>query len=185
MYALIHSVAVDFATRKYSRDVREKIDLHCYVNLEDVMGLIETPFRDVTPLALLGYRWCHFWKGIAVAFYVQIQAHVVPARFTRNHASCCSIKDGQLSLRSRGTGEKPPAPYLYVRLHEGGIENEQLGDLFLDHFLGGRWYLGAFRRHWVHDARSLFDYVKSHGNTTSALDDSDGAYIMRRPKPDG
>jgi hypothetical protein len=60
VYALIHSVAADFATRKYSRDVRGQIDLLCYVNLEDVMGFIETPFPDVTPLAVLGYRSVSF-----------------------------------------------------------------------------------------------------------------------------
>jgi hypothetical protein len=63
VYALIHSVAADFATRKYSRDVRGQIDLLCYVNLEDVMGFIETPFPDVTPLALLGYRSVSFLEG--------------------------------------------------------------------------------------------------------------------------
>lgn len=63
VYTRIHSVAADFAARKYSRDIREQIDLLFYVNLEDVIGFIETPFPDVTPLALLGYRSVSFLEG--------------------------------------------------------------------------------------------------------------------------
>jgi Putative endonuclease, protein of unknown function (DUF1780) len=63
VYALIHSRAADYAIRKYSRDIREQIDLLFYINLEDVIGFIETPFPDVTPLALLGYRSVSFLEG--------------------------------------------------------------------------------------------------------------------------
>lgn len=63
LYALIHSRAAHYAARKYSHDIREQIDLLFYVNLEDVIGFIETPFPDVTPLALLGYRSVSFLEG--------------------------------------------------------------------------------------------------------------------------
>lgn len=63
VYALVHSVAADFATRKYAPKTRIQMDLLCYVNLEDVTGLVETPFPDITSLALLGYRSVSFLNG--------------------------------------------------------------------------------------------------------------------------
>lgn len=63
VFSLVHSVAADLACRKYSPEVRRQLDLLCYVNLQDVMGLIETPFPDVTPLAKLGYRSVSFLDG--------------------------------------------------------------------------------------------------------------------------
>lgn len=63
VYALVHSVAADFSVRKYSPKDRSQMDLLCYINLDDVMGFLETPFPDVTPLALLGYRSVSFIEG--------------------------------------------------------------------------------------------------------------------------
>lgn len=63
VFSLVYSVAENFAMRKYSREIRENIDLLCYVNLRDVMRLIETPLPDVTPLAAFGYRSVSFLEG--------------------------------------------------------------------------------------------------------------------------
>ncbi len=63
VFALVHSVAADLATRRYPPKVRKELDLLCYVNLQDVMRLVETPFPDVTPLAVLGYRSVSFLEG--------------------------------------------------------------------------------------------------------------------------
>lgn len=63
VYEMVHSVAADFSIRKYSPEVRRQIDLLCYVNLKNVMGLVESPFPDITPLALLGYRSVSFLEG--------------------------------------------------------------------------------------------------------------------------
>jgi hypothetical protein len=59
----IYSVAKDFAKRKYSLEVRRQLDLLCYVNLKDVMLLVETSFPDISPLAALGYRSVSFVQG--------------------------------------------------------------------------------------------------------------------------
>lgn len=63
VFALVYSVAENFATQKYPCEVRKNLDLLCYVNLQDVMRLIETPLPDVTPLAALGYRSVSFLEG--------------------------------------------------------------------------------------------------------------------------
>lgn len=63
VFALVHSVAQDFATRRYPPAVRKELDLLCYVNLQDVMGLTELPFPDVAPLAEFGYRSVSFLDG--------------------------------------------------------------------------------------------------------------------------
>jgi hypothetical protein len=63
VFALIYCVAADLAARKYSLEVRRKLDLLCYVNLKDVMRLVETPFPDINPLAALGYRSVSFLQG--------------------------------------------------------------------------------------------------------------------------
>ena len=63
VYDLVYALASDLTKRKYPPQVRKEIDLLCYVNLEDVMGLIETPYPDVSPLAALGYRSVSFLNG--------------------------------------------------------------------------------------------------------------------------
>ena len=64
IYRLIYSEASHLANRKYSVDFRGRIDLLFYVNLKNVMCLIEEPFPDVTPLALLGFRSISFLNGM-------------------------------------------------------------------------------------------------------------------------
>lgn len=63
VFERVYSVAENFATRKYSVEIRKNLDLLCYVNLQEVMHLIETPLPDVTPLAALGYRSVSFMEG--------------------------------------------------------------------------------------------------------------------------
>lgn len=63
VYDLVYTRATDLAERKYPPQVRKQMDLLCYVNLDDVMGLIETPYPDVSFLAALGYRSVSFLDG--------------------------------------------------------------------------------------------------------------------------
>lgn len=63
VFALAYSVAENLATWKYPHEVRKNLDLLFYVNLKDVMRLIEMPLPDVKPLAVLGYRSVSFLEG--------------------------------------------------------------------------------------------------------------------------
>lgn len=63
VYDLVYAQAADLAKRKYPPKVRKETDLLCYVNLVDVMRMIETPFPDVSALATLGYRSVSFLDG--------------------------------------------------------------------------------------------------------------------------
>lgn len=51
------------ALTKYPLAVRASTDLLYYVNLQDVMGLSETPFPDTTELGALGWRSVSFVMG--------------------------------------------------------------------------------------------------------------------------
>lgn len=61
--ALIHREAAALAVEKYPLAVRENLDLLFYVNLNDVFGLVETPFTDLEALKALGYRSVAFVMG--------------------------------------------------------------------------------------------------------------------------
>lgn len=61
--ALIFKEAKALADEKYPPAVRKNLDLLFYVNLNDVFGLVETPFPDLTGLASLGYRSVAFVMG--------------------------------------------------------------------------------------------------------------------------
>lgn len=51
------------AACKYPASVRQAMDLLYYINLQDVMGLVEEPYPDVGPLADLGFRSVSFLDG--------------------------------------------------------------------------------------------------------------------------
>lgn len=63
VYDLIFNLASDLAKRKYPPTVRESLDLLCYVDLDNVMGMVEAPYPDVSTLASLGYRSVSFLDG--------------------------------------------------------------------------------------------------------------------------
>jgi hypothetical protein len=63
VFARIHSIAASHASKKYSPDVRKQLDLLFYVDLLDVIDIIETPFPDVTILSELGYRSVSFLES--------------------------------------------------------------------------------------------------------------------------
>jgi hypothetical protein len=62
--ALIFKEARALADDKYTAAaVRKGLDLLFYVNLNDVFGLVEAPFAELTPLDSLGYRSVAFVMG--------------------------------------------------------------------------------------------------------------------------
>lgn len=63
LYTLVLIDAQALAAEKYPLAVRRGLDLLLYVNLQDVMGVVMTPFPDVTALASLGWRSVSFVKG--------------------------------------------------------------------------------------------------------------------------
>jgi hypothetical protein len=62
VHDLVYAVAADLTT-KYPAAVRKEMDLLFYVNLQDVMGLIETPHPNVRDLEALSYRSISFVAG--------------------------------------------------------------------------------------------------------------------------
>ncbi len=63
IYELLLETARELATRKYSPDLRRKLDLLFYVNLLNTSEFIETPFPNVSSLETLGWRSVSFIKG--------------------------------------------------------------------------------------------------------------------------
>jgi hypothetical protein len=63
VYALVLARASKLASLKYPPAVRGELDLLFYINLQDVMGLIEAPYPNVQGLANLGFRSVSFLDG--------------------------------------------------------------------------------------------------------------------------
>lgn len=63
VFALILREATALADWKYPPSVRKTLDLLFYVNLQDVWGLVETPFPDSTAMSSLGWRSVSFLMG--------------------------------------------------------------------------------------------------------------------------
>lgn len=63
VFALILREATALAAEKYPPLVRKTLDLLFYVNLQDVFGLVETPFPDSTAMSSLGWRSVSFLMG--------------------------------------------------------------------------------------------------------------------------
>ncbi|WP_161633315.1 DUF1780 domain-containing protein [Paraburkholderia dilworthii] len=63
VYELILAEATRLAAQKYPPAVRKTLDLLFYVNLDDVFGLVEAPFPDVSALEALEYRSVAFVMG--------------------------------------------------------------------------------------------------------------------------
>ena len=63
IFDIILARASELANRKYPARVRSCMDLLFYVNLKDVMGLVENPYPTVEPLAALGFRSVSFLDG--------------------------------------------------------------------------------------------------------------------------
>ncbi|TAM45550.1 MAG: hypothetical protein EPN55_07940 [Gammaproteobacteria bacterium] len=63
VYVRILKEATTLANEKYPLTVRKELDLLFYVNLNDVFGLIETPFPDTASLTSLNWRSVSFLMG--------------------------------------------------------------------------------------------------------------------------
>lgn len=63
VFDIVLARSSELANRKYPASVRSSMDLLFYVNLKEVMGLVENPYPTVDPLATLGFRSVSFLDG--------------------------------------------------------------------------------------------------------------------------